>query len=146
MLGVLSWLQVFGYSATNYLGLEAGDSIRLGDLRLRFLRSLHIPGTVQVFVETDDGTRVLYSSDFKKPGEGTLGTLRNYVELGTLTSLSLLTSSLPSLTFTDSTSSSSCCMLKTPTTGTTLTPRVSATGDIPPWYLLAISKKLVPRS
>jgi putative mRNA 3-end processing factor len=67
----LSWLQVFGYSATNYLSLEAGDSIRLGDLRLRFLRSLHIPGTVQVFVETDDGTRVLYSSDFKKPGEGT---------------------------------------------------------------------------
>jgi len=67
----LSWLQVFGYSVVNSISLEAGDSIKFEDLRLRFLRSVHIPGTVQVLVETDDGTRVLYSSDFKKPGEGT---------------------------------------------------------------------------
>lgn len=67
----LSWLQVFGYSVANSISLEAGDSIKFEDLRLRFLRSVHIPGTVQVLVETDDGTRVLYSSDFKKPGEGT---------------------------------------------------------------------------
>jgi len=67
----LSWLQVFGYSVASPVSLEAGESIRLGDLRLRFLRSVHIPGTVQVLVETDDGNRVLYSSDFKKPGDET---------------------------------------------------------------------------
>ncbi len=67
----LNWLQVFGYSTVNAVSLEVGDSIRLGDLRLRFLKSLHIPGTVQVIVESDEGTRVLYSSDFKKPGDGT---------------------------------------------------------------------------
>ncbi len=67
----LSWLQVFGYSTMNTISLEVGNSIKLGDIRLRFLKSLHIPGTVQVVLEFDEGTRVLYSSDFKKPGDGT---------------------------------------------------------------------------
>jgi putative mRNA 3-end processing factor len=43
------------------------ESIRLSNGRLRFESCLHIPGSVQVVYERDDGVRVVYTGDFKKP-------------------------------------------------------------------------------
>ncbi len=68
----LSWLSVLGYSVDNLSApLDYGSRARVGDVLVELVRSRHIPGTAQVLVECADGSRVLYSSDFKKPGEST---------------------------------------------------------------------------
>ncbi|MCX8184401.1 MAG: MBL fold metallo-hydrolase RNA specificity domain-containing protein [Sulfolobales archaeon] len=68
----LSWLSVLGYSAAaSSMQLSYNSRIKVGSINLEFVKGLHIPGTAQVLVVCEDGHRVLYSSDFKKPGEGT---------------------------------------------------------------------------
>lgn len=68
----LGWLPILGYPVnSNSLELNYGSRIRIGDLSLELIRSHHIPGTAQVLIECDDGSRILYSSDFKKPGMST---------------------------------------------------------------------------
>jgi len=68
----LSWLPILGYPVgNNLLELDYGSRVRIGDLSLELIKSRHIPGTAQVLIEHDDGSRILYSSDFKKPGVST---------------------------------------------------------------------------
>ncbi|MCS7099155.1 MAG: MBL fold metallo-hydrolase, partial [Sulfolobales archaeon] len=68
----LSWLPVLGYPVmASSIYLSYGTRIKVGSVRLELVKSHHIPGTAQVLAELEDGYRVLYSSDFKKPGEST---------------------------------------------------------------------------
>ncbi|MEM1622703.1 MAG: MBL fold metallo-hydrolase RNA specificity domain-containing protein [Sulfolobales archaeon] len=67
----LSWLPVLGHSVGNSTQLDYGSRVKVGDLCVELVKSHHIPGTAQVLVECEGGYRVLYSSDFKKPGVGT---------------------------------------------------------------------------
>ncbi len=68
----LNWLPILGYPVnSNLLELDYGSRVRIGDLSLELVKSHHIPGTAQVLVECSDGSRILYSSDFKKPGVST---------------------------------------------------------------------------
>ena len=68
----LSWLPVLGYPVgSNSVWLDYGSSIKVGSFRLELVRSHHIPGTAQVLLESEDGHRIVYSSDFKKPGRTT---------------------------------------------------------------------------
>lgn len=68
----LDWLSVLGYSiGSNSIKLDYGSRTRIGSTLIELVKSHHIPGTAQVLAECDDGHRVLYSSDFKKPGETT---------------------------------------------------------------------------
>ncbi len=65
----LKWLKCLGVQIPEeqQLPLSMDDSIRLSNGRLRFERCLHIPGSIQVVYERDDGTRIVYTGDFKKP-------------------------------------------------------------------------------
>ncbi|MEM2207959.1 MAG: MBL fold metallo-hydrolase RNA specificity domain-containing protein [Sulfolobales archaeon] len=67
----LSWLPVLGYSIGSSIQLSYGSKVKIGSLDVELVKSHHIPGTAQVLVECEKGHRVLYSSDFKKPGDGT---------------------------------------------------------------------------
>lgn len=69
----LEWLPVLGHKLPRHklLPLDYGGEIRAGDLRITFYESAHIPGTAQVMIEFPDGATLAYTSDFKKPGEGT---------------------------------------------------------------------------
>lgn len=68
----LSWLPILGYSvSSNSVQLDYGSRIKVGEVFVELIKSRHIPGTAQVLVERDDGCRILYSSDFKKPGDST---------------------------------------------------------------------------
>ncbi len=68
----LSWLSVLGYPVDNCsTPLNYGSRVKVGDVSVELVKSYHIPGTAQVLVECADGRRVLYSSDFKRPGERT---------------------------------------------------------------------------
>lgn len=68
----LSWLSVLGYSIGNgSVLLDYGSRVKVGEVIVELIKSHHIPGTAQVLVECSDGHRVLYSSDFKKPGSST---------------------------------------------------------------------------
>ncbi len=63
-------LRVLGYRVPEpkKLPLEYGVTVSIDGEKLTLLRSNHIPGTAQVLVETEDGDRLLYTSDFKLPG------------------------------------------------------------------------------
>ena len=65
----LKWLKCLGVQIpeNQQLPLSIDDCIRLSNGRLRFERCLHIPGSVQVVYEGDNGTRIVYTSDFKRP-------------------------------------------------------------------------------
>lgn len=65
----LKWLKCLGVQIprSQYVPLGMDESIRLSNGRLRFESCLHIPGSVQVVYERDDGVRVVYTGDFKKP-------------------------------------------------------------------------------
>lgn len=68
----LSWLSVLGYPVGNgSVALNYGSRFKVGEVTVELIKSHHIPGTAQVLVECSDGHRVLYSSDFKKPGSST---------------------------------------------------------------------------
>ncbi|MEM0196986.1 MAG: MBL fold metallo-hydrolase RNA specificity domain-containing protein, partial [Sulfolobales archaeon] len=67
----LSWLPVLGYSIGSSMSLSYGSRVKVGDIYVELVKSHHIPGTAQVLVESERGCRVLYSSDFKKPGVAT---------------------------------------------------------------------------
>ncbi|UXD21217.1 hypothetical protein IPA_01430 [Ignicoccus pacificus DSM 13166] len=51
--------------------VEPGSCFKIDDERICFIRAEHIPGSVQVLVENENGFRVLYTGDFKNPGSGT---------------------------------------------------------------------------
>src|SRR6266511_2652240 len=51
----------------NFVAVESGRSIEVGDCRVWTLRSGHMLGAVQVGVELDDGTCIGYSGDFQWP-------------------------------------------------------------------------------
>ncbi len=69
----LEWLLALGarVNEEKLRPLEVGDILQLSDSSIEFRKSMHIPGTVQVVYEAEDGTRAVYTSDFKKPGVGT---------------------------------------------------------------------------
>lgn len=69
----LEWLPVIGQRLPRHklVPLNYGEVIRAGDLTIRFHKAVHIPGTAQVTVEFPDGITLAYTSDFKRPGEGT---------------------------------------------------------------------------
>ena len=46
--------------------MEYGESIRTNSLTIRLLKANHIPGSAQIFVQTDDKS-MLYSGDFNYP-------------------------------------------------------------------------------
>ncbi|MEM1722491.1 MAG: MBL fold metallo-hydrolase [Candidatus Jordarchaeales archaeon] len=51
---------------------NGGDTIKYGEEKIKLIPVEHILGTVQVLVEREDGTRCLYSSDFKLHGAPTV--------------------------------------------------------------------------
>ncbi len=69
----VEWLKVMGYGVNRdaFVPIDYGTPIRLdiGDLKL--VHAQHIPGTAQVVLEHESGIRVVYPSDFKKPGDKT---------------------------------------------------------------------------
>ncbi len=69
----LEWLLALGakISEEKLRPLNFGEALQLTDCNVEFRRALHIPGTAQVVCEARDGTRVVYTSDFKKPGKET---------------------------------------------------------------------------
>ncbi|MEM0021215.1 MAG: MBL fold metallo-hydrolase [Fervidicoccaceae archaeon] len=50
------------------LPVDYGRTIRFGDEALTLVKSSHVLGSAQILVETSDGRRVGYTSDFKFPG------------------------------------------------------------------------------
>ncbi len=69
----INWLKVLGHKIPNPLIIEVnyGDEFRLGDTVFKFIKSVHIPGTFQVRAELPSGEVVVYTSDFKRPGDET---------------------------------------------------------------------------
>lgn len=69
----MEWLKLMGFRVPNNssVPLDYGSSIRLDSGRLTLERAVHIPGTAQVVFDLDDGRRIVYTSDFKKPASGT---------------------------------------------------------------------------
>ncbi len=69
----LEWIEVLGYSLNplSIKPLNYGERLRLGDGVLWLEKAEHIPGTAQVVYERSDGLRIVYTSDFKKPGKST---------------------------------------------------------------------------
>jgi len=63
-------LRVLGYRIPPFksVPVEYGNTLNIDGEKLTLLRSNHIPGTAQVLVETAEGDRLLYTSDFKLPG------------------------------------------------------------------------------
>ena len=65
----LEWIRAMGYKVPERLlkPVEYGTSIKTGDIRIILEKACHIPGSAQVIIETNNGVRVVYTSDFKKP-------------------------------------------------------------------------------
>jgi len=55
-------------SSPNVLGLKYGQPFDAGGEVVRLLKARHIIGAAQVLVEDEEGTRLLYTGDFKFPG------------------------------------------------------------------------------
>ncbi len=66
----LEWLNLLGYRINESIlhPLRYGERIRLGCGEVLLVKAYHIPGTAQVVCEDDEGLRIVYTSDFKKPG------------------------------------------------------------------------------
>jgi putative mRNA 3-end processing factor len=70
----IDWLKALGYELHNKRQVKALDfkkRLKLDEGLLYFEKAYHIPGTAQVVFEDLEGTRVVYTSDFKKPGSAT---------------------------------------------------------------------------
>jgi len=66
----LDWLVELGYKIPRdySIRLDYGSRISIGELKLELVKTLHIPGSSQVVVTDEDGLKIVYTSDFKKPG------------------------------------------------------------------------------
>jgi len=69
----LEWLLALGtkINEEKLKPLNFNETFRLAEYIVEFRKAHHIPGTAQVVCEAQDGTRVVYTSDFKKPGKET---------------------------------------------------------------------------
>jgi len=70
----IDWLTELGYSLPTYKvrKLDYGERVEVENLELLFMKTLHIPGSLQVAVnDYESGLRIVYTSDFKKPGRET---------------------------------------------------------------------------
>ena len=65
----MEWLKALGYNIrrNQELSLNYGEEVRIGNLTVTLQKTLHIPGSAQVVIDSSDG-RIVYTSDFKKPG------------------------------------------------------------------------------
>jgi len=48
--------------------LDFGKSLEFGGDTIAFFKAGHILGSAQVLIEDDEGTRIVYTGDFKLPG------------------------------------------------------------------------------
>jgi len=66
----LEWLLALGVriNGEKLKPLRTDEAVKLMGSRIEFRKAAHIPGTVQVVYEDEEGTRIAYTSDFKKPG------------------------------------------------------------------------------
>lgn len=66
----LDWLVELGYKIPRdySIRLDYGSRVSIGELKLELVKTLHIPGSSQVVVTDEDGLKIVYTSDFKKPG------------------------------------------------------------------------------
>lgn len=55
-------------SRGNAIRLDYGSKIKVDGLEVMLERTRHIPGSSQVIVVDEDGLKIVYTSDFKKPG------------------------------------------------------------------------------
>ena len=69
----LAWVKLLNYKVREdlTLPLRYGEKIRIDRGVFWFEKADHIPGTAQVVYDRDDGLRIVYTSDFKKPGKST---------------------------------------------------------------------------
>ncbi len=69
----LDWLAELGHSVGmgNCLRLDYGSKIMVDGLEVTLEKAHHIPGSSQVVVVDEDGLRIVYTGDFKKPGKET---------------------------------------------------------------------------
>ncbi|BBD72505.1 hypothetical protein HS1genome_0894 [Sulfodiicoccus acidiphilus] len=69
----IRFLNVLGYRVpeAKALPLDYGRWIEVDGEKLRLERAEHVMGAAQVFVETKDGSSIVYTGDFKTPGKGT---------------------------------------------------------------------------
>jgi len=65
----LEWLRAMGYKVPErqLKSVDYGRPIRIKDIKVVLEKACHIPGSAQVIIETNDGLKVVYTSDFKKP-------------------------------------------------------------------------------
>ncbi len=69
----LEWLRLLGFKLpeSQMLPVRIGGALSVGDISMGFEQASHIPGTIQVKADFKDGLRIVYTSDFKKPGTDT---------------------------------------------------------------------------
>lgn len=69
----IEWLKALDYKIPkiNEIKLPYGGELRINDMKLTLQKTLHIPGSAQVVIDTEYGERIVYTSDFKKPGTET---------------------------------------------------------------------------
>ncbi len=65
----LDWVRAMGYKVPErqLMAVGYGRPIKIGDIEVVLERACHIPGSAQVIIETNDGLKAVYTSDFKKP-------------------------------------------------------------------------------
>ncbi len=66
----LEWLRVLGYKLSDAVlrPLNYGEILNFKSGKIYLEKAFHIPGTAQVVFETENGLRIVYTSDFKKAG------------------------------------------------------------------------------
>ncbi len=69
----LEWLKLLGFKINDKtaLPLPYGQVLEFDYGTLKLVKADHIPGTAQVIYEDRSGMRIVYTSDFKKPGKTT---------------------------------------------------------------------------
>ncbi len=68
----LEWLRELNFiiNENDHIALDYNNEVKIDNLKLKLIKAKHIPGSAQVEIEYE-GTRLTYTSDFKKPGSET---------------------------------------------------------------------------